>query len=204
MEKITIGMDFGTTNTSVAYMKYNNVHSDFIPETFDLDRSDIIRSSITYKDENKFWIGKDALNYSYKYPNGYIDSLKRHVIHDTLKNRNFRNKTEIDILSDFFSTIMKRIELQIPYGTMVDRLAVGIPVGFRDKNKDTYIRALVKAGIYDNYEIANRKTIFVSEPIAAVLNYNLSLNDDKRILVFDFGGGTLDIVIMDMKNIREG
>ena len=202
MEKITIGMDFGTTNTSVAYMKYNNVHSDFIPETFDLDRSDIIRSSITYKDENKFWIGKDALNYSYKYPNGYIDSLKRHVIHDTLKNRNFRNKTEIDILSDFFSTIMKRIELQIPYGTMVDRLAVGIPVGFRDKNKDTYIRALVKAGIYDNYEIANRKTIFVSEPIAAVLNYNLSLNDDKRILVFDFGGGTLDIVIMDMKNIR--
>ena len=56
--------DFGTTNTSIAYMKYNNICSDFVPEVFDLGRSDTIMSSITYKDENRFWVGKDAVNYS--------------------------------------------------------------------------------------------------------------------------------------------
>lgn len=54
MDNITIGIDFGTTNTSVAYMKYNNAWSIFSPECFDLDRSNTIRSSITYKDENNF------------------------------------------------------------------------------------------------------------------------------------------------------
>lgn len=203
MENIIIGMDFGTTNTSVAYMKYNNISSSFIPECFNIDNRNMIRSSITYKDENRFWIGEDALKHSYEYPNRYIDSLKRQVIQDTLRDKSFGNKTEVDILSDFFSEIMKKIELQIPYESIIDGVAIGIPVGFRDRHKDLYLRSLVKAGIYDNYERANKKTLFVSEPIAAVLNYNLSLSDDKRILVFDFGGGTLDLVIMDMKNIRK-
>ena len=201
MDGITIGIDFGTTNTSVAFMKYNNIFSTFAPECFDLDGRRTIRSSITYRDENRFWIGEDALNHSYKYPHRYIDSLKRQVIRDTLKNKSFKGKRELDILSDFFSEIMKKIQLQIPYGSAVDGVAIGIPVGFKDRSKDLYLRALVKAGIYDDYETANNKTLFVSEPIAAVLNYNLSLSDDKRIFVFDFGGGTLDLVIMDMKNI---
>ena len=143
------------------------------------------------------WV-KTPLIILYKYPDRYISSLKRQVIHDTLKDKCFGNKTELDILADFFSEIMKRIKLQIPHNSIIDGLAIGIPVGFKDKNKDLYIRALVKAGIYNDYEVANEKTIFVSEPIAAVLNYNLSLNDDKRILVFDFGRNP-DLVIMDMK-----
>lgn len=202
MDNITIGIDFGTTNTSVAYMKYNNAWSIFSPECFDLDRSNTIRSSITYKDENNFWIGQDALKHSYLYPDRFIDSLKRQVVNDTLRNKEFGNKTELDILSDFFSEIMKRVEFQIPYGSVIDGVAIGVPIGFKDRDKELYIRSMVKAGIYDDYKSATKKTIFVSEPIAAILNYNMSLKDDKRVLVFDFGGGTLDLVAMDMKNIR--
>ncbi len=203
MDNIKIGIDFGTTNTSVAYMKYNNIFSNFSPECFDLDNGATLRSAITYRDENNFWIGDDALQHSYKYPNRYIDSLKRQVVNDTLKHRCFGSKMESDILADFFSSVMDRLKLQIPYGCVVDGVAIGVPIGFKDRDKELYIRSLVKSEIYEDYETASRNTMFVSEPIAAVLNYNVSLQDDKRVLVFDFGGGTLDLVIMDMKNIRK-
>lgn len=203
MEEIIIGMDFGTTNTSIAFMKYNNDWTSFTPECFDLDRGEVIRSAITYRDEEIFWIGKDALNYSYDYPMGFIDSLKRQVINNTLRDKAFGNKTELDIMSDFLSWVIKEIEPQIPYGTKVGGVAIGIPIGFKDRHKEFYLRSMVEAGIYDDYKTAYEKTIFVSEPIAAVLNYNVSLKDDKKVLVFDFGGGTLDLVIMDMKNVRK-
>lgn len=202
MDNIKIGIDFGTTNTSVAYMKYNNISSIFSPECFELDNGVIMRSAITYMDDNNFWIGDDALRNSYKYPNQYIDSLKRQVVNDTLKHKCFGSKVESDILADFFSSVMDRIKLQIPYGCVVDGVAIGVPIGFRDRDKELYIQSLIKSGIYEDYGTASRNTMFVSEPIAAVLNYNVSLRDDKRVLVFDFGGGTLDLVIMDMNNIR--
>ncbi|WP_352419788.1 Hsp70 family protein [Proteiniborus sp.] len=202
MKNITIGIDFGTTNTSVAYMKYNNIWSVFSPECFDLDRNDTIRTNITYKDETNYWIGEDALIHSYEYPDGFVNSLKRQIVSDTLKNAGIKNKSDLDIVSDFLSAIMKKIEPQIPYKTQVGGVAVGVPIGFKDKDKELYLRAMLKAGIYKDYNVAKANTIFVSEPIASVLNYNLLLKDDKRLLVFDFGGGTLDLVIMDMKNIR--
>lgn len=126
MEEIIIGMDFGTTNTSIAFMKYNNDWTSFTPECFDLDRGEVIRSAITYRDEEIFWIGKDALNYSYDYPMGFIDSLKRQVINNTLRDKAFGNKTELDIMSDFLSWVIKEIEPQIPYGTKVGGVAIGL------------------------------------------------------------------------------
>lgn len=202
MDFITIGMDFGTTNTSIAYMKYNNIYSMYTPECFVLDRKPNIRSAITYKNKNHFWIGEEAIDNSYMFPNRYIDSLKRQIVNDTLISMEFDDKKELDIVADFFSSIFKLIEHQMPYDTAIEGIAIGIPVGFKDVHKDLYTKALVRTGIYKNYDDASKKTIFVSEPIAAVLNYNVELQDDKRVLVFDFGGGTLDLVVMDMNNIK--
>lgn len=202
MENITIGIDFGTSNTSIAFMKYNNTWGNYHPECFNLDRRDTIRSLITYKDEDNFWIGSDALIHSYEYPEGFIESLKRQVVNDTLKDKEIYGKSEIDIISDFFMEVIKKIGPEIPYGTKINGVCIGIPIGFKDRDKELYIRAMVRAGIYENYEIASKNTMFVSEPIAAVLNYNISLKDNKRVLVFDFGGGTLDLILVDLKNIK--
>lgn len=202
MDEITIGIDFGTTNTSVAYMKYNNQNDNYSPACFNLGKEDTIRTLITYKDENNFWVGDEALMHSYEYPRNFISSLKRKIVNDTLKDSIGLNKSESDIISDFLSNVLNRIDRQLPLNSRVGGVAIGIPIGFKDKHKDLYLKALVKAGVYDNYEIATKKTYFVSEPIAAVLDYNLTLRDNKRVLVFDFGGGTLDLVIMDLKNIK--
>lgn len=179
MQDIIIGIDFGTTNTSVSYMKYNNQWSQFTPECFDLDRSSTIRTLVTYGDGDHFWIGNDALKYSAEYPENFIDSLKKRVINDTLKILNIQRKTDLDIISDFFSEILKRIEPQIISGAKIKGVAIGIPVGFKDKDKELYLRAMVRARLYESLKVAHKNTLFVSEPIAAILNYNLSLKEIK-------------------------
>ena len=78
---------------------------------------------------------------------------------------------------------------------------MGVPIGFEEKNKNLFLQALHEAGYYNSLVDAEKDTIFVSEPIAALLDYNESLNKDQTAMVFDFGGGTMDIVVMELKNM---
>lgn len=59
--------------------------------------------------------------------------------------------------------------------------------------------ALVRAGYYKDRKEADRRTEFVSEPIAVAVHYGLNLAQDKTIMVFDFGGGTLDLAIVNLR-----
>lgn len=86
-------------------------------------------------------------------------------------------------------------ELEIDMSGVV----MGVPVQYGDIQKNVLKKALVKAGFYDNFEEADKKTEFVSEPIAVAVHYGLNLKNDKTVMVFDFGGGTLDIAIVNLK-----
>lgn len=201
MNKIMIGIDFGTTNTSIAYMKYDNIWENYRQENFLFKSKSIIKTLITYKDEETFWIGDDALARSYRQPEGFIKSIKRKIIEDEKIYIKSVGKNEVDIIADILFKLKSDIEIQLPLNTEIGGVVMGIPIGFSDISKNTYIKALVQSGFYSNIEDATKNTVFVSEPIAAVLDYNISLKDNKNIMVFDFGGGTLDLVIMKMQNL---
>lgn len=75
----------------------------------------------------------------------------------------------------------------------------GVPVGFDDRQKEALLGAAIQAGIMPNARVAQQKIRFVAEPVAVALSYGMELRSDQRVMVFDFGGGTLDLTVMDMR-----
>lgn len=202
MSKFMIGLDFGTTNTSISYMTYNNIENKYFPECFKFKGNDYIKSVITYMNDTTYWIGDAADQYKIKYPNGFIKSIKRKLIEKDKLNFKNIDKNYCNIITDIIKQLRTQIIRQLPLNSEIEGVVMGIPIGFTDECKNIYLNALTLAGFYNSYEESKSKTIFVSEPIGAVLDYNLTLNENKKIMVFDFGGGTLDIVVMQMNNIK--
>ena len=95
-----IGIDFGTTNTSIAYMKYDSNWDNYRQENFLFKSKSTIKTLITYKDEDTYWIGDDALARSYRQPKGFVKSIKRRIIEDEKIYVPYVDKTEVDIVAD--------------------------------------------------------------------------------------------------------
>lgn len=80
----------------------------------------------------------------------------------------------------------------------VHGVVMGVPVSFSDRSKAMLRRALVSAGFYQDEAEAKRLTEFVSEPVAVAVSYGLKVGSQKNVMVFDFGGGTLDVAILKL------
>jgi hypothetical protein len=83
---------------------------------------------------------------------------------------------------------------------VLDHLVIGIPVGFPDLAKAKVIEAAVDAGLVRD---RGRVTLF-PEPVAVGLAYGIEFRTPKRVLVFDHGGGTLDMTILDISGDPAG
>jgi hypothetical chaperone protein len=97
-----------------------------------------------------------------------------------------------DIITVYLKSLKQRAETII--GEEIDGVTLGRPVKFslnpeKDKrSQDTLAEAAHAAGF--------AKVAFELEPVAAALYYEMSINKPQNVLIFDFGGGTLDITIM--------
>ncbi len=83
--------------------------------------------------------------------------------------------------------------------TEVEAVVVGIPLEFSDLAKLRIINAVVNAGL-----VARKQVHLFPEPIAVALAYGVERRLPKRVLVFDHGGGTLDIAIVDIEGHPDG
>ena len=85
-----------------------------------------------------------------------------------------------------------------------DGVVLGLPVklaedNHADKRKELLIHALYQAGFYKSIDEAREKTEFVPEPVAAAINAGNKFDKEKTVFVFDYGGGTLDIAALKLK-----
>ncbi|MEM7335211.1 MAG: Hsp70 family protein, partial [Chloroflexota bacterium] len=104
-----------------------------------------------------------------------------------------------NLISTFLTTTKIRAEKQL--GQEVNQIVLGRPVRFAfDEEKDRLAQGrLLQSAFQAGYE----KVYFQYEPIAAAYSYETTLDKPENVLVFDFGGGTLDVTIMrlgDPKN----
>jgi hypothetical chaperone protein len=201
MNRYKYGIDFGTSNSSISIMvpTMNKGHE---VKTFEIEPGDIFREVVGSKIAlnrklNPIEVGRFA---SMAFASGgaehYVDHIKW-----KLKDSNINGLpvSGLDLASYLLKHIKEKTNTIVHPET--NGVVFGIPIGFSDVEKEIIVEAAVKAKLIPD-TISGRKTIeFVSEPIAVALDYGMMLQKDENLLVFDYGGGTLDIVIMNMSKI---
>lgn len=204
------GIDFGTTNSSIA-LRF--VGDDKNEHTLVIDVKDTLpretMPSVLLVDRfGSISVGEDAIN---KYMQSGVHNpnqlLIKRIKLDLEKQGNHfkycvgqKEYAGVDLIAAILKALRQKAEIQVDeWDVDVSGVVMGVPVEFGDIQKNVLKQALVKAGFYSDEEEAERKTEFVSEPIAVAVHYGLNLENDTTVLVFDFGGGTLDIAIVNLK-----
>lgn len=137
----------------------------------------------------------------------FIDELQPGRLIQYIKNALRTENYEGTIIFDRFYSICDLITLYLKelksrsesiLDGKVDNVTLGRPVIFsqiplQDKNAEEILRTAA-------YESGFKHVYFEFEPVAAALFYEMSLDREENVLIFDFGGGTLDISIMRLGN----
>ena len=205
------GIDFGTTNSSIAirFVGDDKQEHTLVVDVKDTLPRETIPSVVLADDKGNAVAGEDALN---QYTQGvgnrknqrFIKKIKLDLENKGSEleyNINGKKVSGVDLIAAIFKVLRLKAEkaadeLEIETSGVV----LGVPVQYGDIQKNVLKQALVKAGFYRNMREAERDTAFVSEPIAVAVHYGLNLTHDTTVMVFDFGGGTLDLAIVNLKN----
>jgi molecular chaperone DnaK len=185
-EKI-IGIDLGTTNSAAAVMMGGNpavIPSAEGPTV----AGKMFPSGVAFTKEGQLLVGESARRQAVTNPEGTIREAKRHMGTDRKITLHGKDYTPQQISSFILQKILRDTETYM--GEKVTKAVITVPAHFNDNQR----QATIDAG-----EIAGLKvTRIVNEPTAAALAYGLDKTDqDMKILVFSFGGGTNDTTIMD-------
>lgn len=208
------GIDFGTTNTSVAIglpSKLGHVK----PNVLLLDPASMwgpaeFMRSIFYIDaRGSIHIGSDADNqmdldeYAGRFSvDRYITQIKMSLDDGAFKTISVGGMriSSVMLLTAMFKKLKEKADkFAYDKGISLHGVVLGVPVSFSEENKHIYLQALCNAGYYRTMDEAVKQTEFVSEPVAVAINYGEKLVANKRVMVFDYGGGTLDIAVIDLK-----
>ena len=196
-DDLIVGIDLGTTNTVVTWFNHNNGKYEILP--FGDSMEDYLPSVVYVEnDDETLLTGKVALNKGRADPSRMIRSSKRNMGISTYMypdpEHSFRKTLRpVDvatcILKDVHQTLIKRglCNEDTPIHAVIT-----VPNGCYGPAKEDTITAGREAGL----DVMTT----LSEPVAAAIHYIKShLSTDDRILVCDFGGGTLDLTYLKPK-----
>lgn len=183
-----LGIDFGTTSTRAAILK------DGEATPLALNGNSPIMPSVVFLDENNnLLVGQEAENSKMTRPDRYQAEFKRNIGQSTpflLGNRQFMPE-------DLVRSVLAKVKLRAEQltGSKFNRAVITIPVSYTYSKKGLMEQCAIEAG-FD-------KIILITEPEAAAYYHawanrltGATLQDGQTGLVFDFGGGTFDAVLI--------
>lgn len=201
-QELIVGIDFGTTNSLIALSKSYQVEF----ARFD-DDNKLLASLIGWQDE-KIIVGHAASSAADK-----IKSIKRLLaksfaeIRQNQPNSLFENLVEINgqpqisfghgklqkSIPEIAAEIFKKLKANASdyFGQVVQKSVISVPAYFDEVAKGQIMLAAKLAG----FEVVR----LISEPVAAAYAYGLSKNYRGTYLVYDLGGGTFDLSILEMQ-----
>ena len=203
------GIDLGTTNTVVSKgnVLFNGLIQSQIIQIMQVDENkspttEFILPSVLYVDENgKEYVGKIAKDIKSKASKKVLYNTKRYI--GSNKTWKLRDKyyTSKDVAKQILKTCRDSMR-RYNQGKEVDSVTITVPASFNtDQIKDTKDAAM---------EIGFKNVNLIPEPTSALIDFineqsnliesqrSVKLDETKRILVFDLGGGTCDIAIVDV------
>ena len=177
-----IGIDLGTTNSLVAC--FRNGRAELIPNRLG---SVLTPSVVSIDGEGRLYIGEAARERAMVHPLESAAVFKRSMGTD----REFRLGERRFRAEELSSLILKSLkeDAETFLGESVTDAIISVPAYFNDKQR----KATKRAG-----ELAGLNVVrIINEPTAAAIAHGMAEQDDARYLVFDLGGGTFDVSILE-------
>ena len=187
MAKI-IGIDLGTSNTAAAVMEGGKVTIIPSAEGTTLGGK-AFPSYVAFAKDGQMLVGEPARRQAVANPEGTISAFKRKMGTDH-KYQIVGKEFTPQQLSAFLLQKVKR-DAEAFLGEKIEKAVITVPAYFNDNQR----QATKDAGTIAGLEVVR----LVNEPTAAALAYGIDKEGrDQKIMVFDLGGGTLDVTIMEM------
>ncbi|MCK4598384.1 molecular chaperone DnaK [Candidatus Bipolaricaulota bacterium] len=185
-EKI-IGMDLGTTNSCVAVLEGG------APEVITNTEGERVTASVVaFTDTGERLVGRLAKRQAITNPKHTVASIKREMGTDHRVKIELDGKVEEYTPEQISAMIIQKLkkDAEEHLGGKVKKAVITVPAYFNDSQR----QATKDAGKIAGLEVMR----IINEPTAAALAYGLDKIEEQTILVFDLGGGTFDVSILEI------
>ena len=180
-----IGIDLGTTNSCVAV--YEGSEPIVIPNP---EGARTTPSVVAFSKTGERMIGQVAKRQAITNPDRTVMSIKRHMGSDYKVGIDGKNYTPQEISAMILQKLKSDAEAFL--GTTVPEAVITVPAYFSDAQR----QATKDAGKIAGLEVKR----IINEPTAAALAYGMDKEDNQKIMVFDLGGGTFDVSLLEISD----
>ncbi len=206
---LAVGIDLGTSNSCVAYL--NGGEPQVLPNS---DGYHTTPSVVALTSQKAWLVGLDAKHQAITNPTGTVASIKRFIgrkitdedvqrdkslvsyLVEGSENNDIRVKLDDQFKSpeEISAIILQKIkqDVEARLGEKVTNAVITVPAYFNDSQR----QATKDAGKIAGFEVLR----IINEPTAAALSYDFDTKKNQKIAVYDLGGGTLDVTILELLN----
>ena len=180
-----IGIDLGTTNSCVAVFEGGEPIVITNPEG-----ARTTPSVVAFTKTGERLVGQVAKRQAVTNPDKTIISIKRDMGSDKKVSIDSKSYTPQEISAMILQKLKSDAEAYL--GTKVTEAVITVPAYFTDAQR----QATKDAGMIAGLEVKR----IINEPTAAALAYGMDKEDSQKIMVFDLGGGTFDVSLLDISD----
>ena len=182
MSKI-IGIDLGTTNSCVAVMEGGS-----FTIVSNSEGARTTPSVVNVKDNGEIIVGEIAKRQAITNTDSTVQSIKTHMGEDHKVAMHGKDYTPQEISAMILKKLKSDAEAYL--GETVKEAVITVPAYFTDAQR----QATKDAGMIAGFDVKR----IINEPTAAALAYGLDKKGEEKVLVFDLGGGTFDVSILEI------
>jgi len=197
MTNISCGIDFGTSNSSIAIANQGNIH--LMP----VEGSSVTIPSAMFflRKGNVPYYGREAVNkFLTRQPGRLMRSLKR-VLGTSIMKQGTMVNGELMKFDEIITAFLKNLKISADAeaGYEIENVVMGRPVHFVDNDLEADQRAQAELKLVAQ-QLGFKNIDFQFEPIAAAFAHEVNISGEKLALVADLGGGTSDFTVIRLSN----